>query len=151
MKYFRWLALALVASVGWAQPIRVPHAIPRDNNNTPTAIPYGWDGTEYKQLGLGGAIFDSLWVDTLDALDASEDTVVVNRGASANAAAGVVVRNYSSGVIQVRLSADVAAEGTAPLFIAAGGTMFIPVRVDTLFIATADSLPDVQVEVGAVY
>jgi hypothetical protein len=140
------IALMLVG-IGLGQPTSTGKVTPLDANSRPVSIPYGWDSAsgKYKQIGLGGAIFDYLKVDSLADIPA-EGRGVKLTGTYSGTQSGFVLRNLSDSTYSVRFVPST----VDPITLSAHTSLFIPYRADCLWVTLSSIPPVFEVHYGAV-
>ena len=129
------------------QPASTGKVTPLDDNSRPVAVPYGWDAAsgKYKQIGLGGAIFDFLKVDSLADIP-TEGRGVKLTGTYSGTQSGFVLRNLSDSTYSIRFVPST----VDPITLLAHTSFFVPYRADCLWVTPVAVSPVFEVQYGAV-
>lgn len=130
--------LAVVLLYG--QPSQTGTQFPMDTKSRSAAVLYAWNGTEYKQVGQTGAIFDNMSIYLDDAATTSYEFLDVSTGR-----AGFVFYNHSSNALACSTSAM-----TRAMYIPAATSVFIPLVASRVYYKRVTVVPEIEIQAGGV-
>jgi len=148
---FRIMVVFLVVfglSNAIAQPSNTGAITPIDDNGNPVSVQYGLDkvANRYRPLGLTGAVFDSMKVDTLMGIP-EEGRGMKLSNSNTGTQSGFVMRNTdTTSTYMIRLVPSCG----SPITMAPGTSFWVPFRADCLWVAPISNPPKFEVHTGAV-